>query len=111
MRIYGALKMGSVIIVFDVVPVQKDQEGAEAVMEKLKSVAISGKGEDSNGVVQSYYANVGAIEVQDFVFGTKKVAATYEVPDASGIQDALSAALEAVDGVETVEVKSVGRPL
>ena len=103
--------MGSVLIVWDIVPVQNDQAGAEALLEKLKAVTITGEGEDSNGVMQQYYCNAGAMEVQDFVFGTKKVVATYEVPDSGGVQDALRMALEAVEGVDTVNFVSAGRPI
>ncbi|MFH1450555.1 MAG: hypothetical protein ABIF92_01070 [archaeon] len=105
--------MGSVIIVFDVVPVEKDQAGAEALMEKLKQVTILGEGPSAKDETKMdpYYLNIGAMEVRDFVFGTKKVVATYEIPDAGGAQEALENALEAVDGVESVTFVTAGRPI
>ncbi|MDP7282479.1 MAG: hypothetical protein QF475_02480 [Candidatus Undinarchaeales archaeon] len=105
--------MGSVLIVFDIIPNEKDQAGAEALAEKLKQVTITGSGPSAKdeSVPEEYYVNIGAIEVQDFVFGTKKVAATYEIPDAGGAQDALETALEGVDGVETVTFVTAGRPV
>jgi translation elongation factor EF-1beta len=113
MQICGTLKMGSVIIVYDVVPSQNDQAGADVVAEKLKGVTIIGSGPSSKdeSVDEQYYCNVGAIEVQDFVFGTKKVVATYEIPDAGGSQDALEQALNEVDGVDTVTFVNAGRPV
>jgi len=105
--------MGSVIIVYDIVPVQNNQVGAEALAENLKAVTLVGSGpsaKDEN-IMEQYYCNVGAIEVQDFVFGTKKVVATFEIPDAGGAQDALEKALGEVEGVDTVTFISAGRPI
>ena len=105
--------MGSVLIVYDIVAEQNDQAGSEVVAEKLKTLTISGSGPGAKdeSVNEDYYVNIGAIEVQDFVFGTKKIAATFEIPDAGGAQDALEQALEAVDGVGTVTFVTAGRPI
>lgn len=105
--------MGSVVIVYDIVPAQNDQAGAEDLLEVLKTVAINGEGPGAKDptVIEQYYVKPGAMEVQDFVFGTKKVVATYEIPDAGGAQDALEAALEQVEGVNTVTFVNAGRPM
>jgi len=105
--------MGSVIIVYDIVPAQNDQAGAEALTEKLKAVTLVGSGPSAKdeSVMEQYYCNVGASEVQDFVFGTKKVVATYEIPDAGGAQEALEQALNEVEGVDTVTFVTAGRPV
>ena len=105
--------MGSVIIVYDIVPSQNDQAGAEATAEKLKAVTLVGSGPSAKDpeVMEQYYCNVGEIKVEDFVFGTKKVVATYEIPDAGGAQDALETALGEVDGVDTVTFVNAGRPV
>ena len=105
--------MGSVVIVYDIVPSQNDQAGAEALAEQLKGVTISGEGPSAKdeSVMEPYTLEIGAIEVQDFVFGTKKVVATFEIPDAGGAQDALEEALKAVEGVDTVTFVSAGRPV
>jgi translation elongation factor EF-1beta len=105
--------MGSVIIVYDVVPSQNDQVGADIVAENLKAVTVSGSGPSAKdeSVNEDYYCKVGAIEVQDFVFGTKKVVATFEIPDAGGAQDALETVLNAVEGVNTITFVTAGRPV
>jgi translation elongation factor EF-1beta len=105
--------MGSVLLVYDIVAEQNDQAGSEVVAEKLKAVTLTGAGPSAKdeSVNEDYYVNVGAIEVQDFVFGTKKIAATYEIPDAGGAQDALEKVLNEVEGVNTVTFVTAGRPV
>jgi len=105
--------MGSVVIVYDIVASQNDQAGSEVVAEKLKAVTLVGSGPSAKDpeIMDQYYCNIGAIEVQEFVFGTKKVVATFEIPDAGGAQDALEQALDAVEGVDTVTFVTAGRPV
>lgn len=107
-------KMSEVIVVYELVSTDPTSvEKAQELEEKVKGIEITGEGNDSSDQVQQYYAKLGKTEIKDGPFGIKKVACTFEIPDASGVQDALENALKALDCVEadSVECTFAGRPV
>ncbi|MFH1424528.1 MAG: hypothetical protein ABIG20_02470 [archaeon] len=103
-------RMSSVIVVYDIIP-NAEQATPEQIVEKLPGINFEGKGTDSKGKEQEYYFKLGETKVEDFVFGLKKVVATFEIPDAEGALDAFQEKLEGIEGVENVNLVNMGRPI